>query len=197
MLRGWTPLPPSAIFDVTAVRLCSLPFRRDSVKAPVAGGGSHHTVARYVRARDACKLQTTPVQRNQVIDPFRKYIEGRVDDSHGRVCADVVQDKLEALGLGYAGSERTIWRAVAEPRRHIGLAIGDGFGRGCRSRVCGSNGITPMARWSRGVRRGCFARGWPGAAFGWCRRCATRRCRPSSPASIRPSAASAAPRRTD
>jgi hypothetical protein len=33
-----------------------------------------------------------------VIDPFRKYIEGWVDDSHGRVRADVVQDKLEALG---------------------------------------------------------------------------------------------------
>jgi hypothetical protein len=34
-------------------------------------GSSHHTVARYVRARDAGQLQTTPVQRNQVIDPFR------------------------------------------------------------------------------------------------------------------------------
>ena len=66
-------------------------------------GCSHHTVARYVRARDAGQLQTTPFQRNQVIDPFRKYIEGWVDDSHGRVRAEVVQDKLEALGLGYAG----------------------------------------------------------------------------------------------
>src|SRR5947209_6991623 len=79
-------------------------------------GCSHHTVARYVRARDAGQLQTTPVQRNQVIDPFRNYIEGWVDDSHGRVRADVVQDKLEALGLGYAGSERTIRRAVAEAK---------------------------------------------------------------------------------
>src|SRR5438105_5074047 len=79
-------------------------------------GCSHHTVARYVRARDAGQLQTTPVQRNQVIDPFRNYIEGWVDDSHGYVRADVVQDKLEALGLGYAGSERTIRRAVAEAK---------------------------------------------------------------------------------
>src|SRR5437763_1145678 len=79
-------------------------------------GCSHHTVARYVRARDAGQLQTTPCQRNQVIDPFRKYIEGWVDDSHGRVRADVVQDKLEALGLGYAGAERTIRRAVAEAK---------------------------------------------------------------------------------
>src|SRR6266540_5954323 len=79
-------------------------------------GCSHHTVARYVRARDAGQLQTTAVQRNQLIDPFRNYVEGWVDDSHGRVRADVVQDKLEALGLGYAGSERTIRRAVAEAK---------------------------------------------------------------------------------
>ena len=79
-------------------------------------GCSHHTVARYVRGRDAGKLQTTPVQRNQLIDPFRNYIEGWVDDSHGPVRADVVRDKLEALGLGYAGSERTIRRAVAEAK---------------------------------------------------------------------------------
>ena len=31
-----------------------------------------------------------------------------------------------------------------------------------------------MGRWSRGARRGCGARGWPGAAFGWCCRCATK-----------------------
>src|SRR5262252_1446895 len=79
-------------------------------------GCSHHTVARYVRARDAGQLQTTPLQRSQVIDPFRKYIEGWVDDSHGRVRADVVQNKLQALDLGYAGSERTIRRAVAEAK---------------------------------------------------------------------------------
>jgi hypothetical protein len=79
-------------------------------------GCSHHTVARYVRARDAAQLQTTPVQRSQLIDPFRSYVEGWVDESHGRVRADVVQDKLEALGLGYAGSERTIRRAVAEAK---------------------------------------------------------------------------------
>ncbi len=79
-------------------------------------GCSHHTVARYVRARDAGQLQTTPAQRSQLIDPFRNYIEGWVDDSHGHVRADVVQDKLEALGLGYAGSERTIRRAVAEAK---------------------------------------------------------------------------------
>jgi hypothetical protein len=35
-------------------------------------GCSHHTVARYVRARDAGGLRTAPVQRDQLIDPFRE-----------------------------------------------------------------------------------------------------------------------------
>lgn len=79
-------------------------------------GCAPNTVIRYVRARDAGQLQTTPVQRHQLIDPFRKYIESWVDESHGRVRADIVQTKLEDLGLGYAGSERTIRRAVAEAK---------------------------------------------------------------------------------
>ena len=101
-----------AIMEILAAYDLTQSFR----DAAELTGCSHHTVARYVRARDAGQLQTVPVQRNQVIDPFRKYIEGWVDDSHGRVRADVVQDKLEALGLGYAGSERTIRRAVAEAK---------------------------------------------------------------------------------
>src|SRR5215471_8177112 len=80
-------------------------------------GVDHHTVARYVRARDAGELTTTSAQhREQLIDPFRNYIESWVEDSHGRIRADVVQTKLEALGSGYAGSERTIRRAVAEAK---------------------------------------------------------------------------------
>ena len=92
-------------------------------------GVDHHTVARYVRARDAGELTTTSAQhREQLIDPFRNYIEGWVDDSHGRIRADVVQTKLEALGLGYAGSERTIRRAVAE----VKAAYRAGHRRRCR-----------------------------------------------------------------
>jgi hypothetical protein len=77
-------------------------------------GCSHHTVARYVRARDAGEPRTTPVPRNQLIDPFREKIEEWVDASSGRVRADVAQRKLEAMG--YAGSERTTRRAVAEAK---------------------------------------------------------------------------------
>ncbi len=74
-------------------------------------GCSHHTVARYVRARDAGGLRTTPAQRDQLIDPFREKIEEWVDASHRRVRADVAQRKLQAMG--YAGSERTTRRAIA------------------------------------------------------------------------------------
>lgn len=101
-----------AIMEILAAYDLTQSFR----DAAELTGCSHHTVARYVRARDAGQLQTTPAQRSQLIDRFRNYIEGWVDDSHGRVRADVVQDKLEALGLGYAGSERTIRRAVAEAK---------------------------------------------------------------------------------
>jgi transposase len=101
-----------AIMEILAAYDLTQSFR----DAAELTGCSHHTVARYVRARDAGQLQTTPVQRSQVIDPFRDYIETWVDESHGRVRADVVQTKLEALGLGYAGSERTVRRAVAEAK---------------------------------------------------------------------------------
>jgi hypothetical protein len=77
-------------------------------------GCDHHTVARYVRARDAGGLKTTPVQREQLINPFREKIEEWVDASRGRMRADVAQRKLEAMG--YTGSERTTRRAVAEAK---------------------------------------------------------------------------------
>src|SRR5205823_3940881 len=77
-------------------------------------GCSHHTVARYVRAREAGKPRTTPIPRNQLVDPFREKFEEWVDASHGRVRADVAQRKLGAMG--YTGSELTKRRAVAEAK---------------------------------------------------------------------------------
>src|SRR6266581_108536 len=82
--------------------------------AAVLVGCSQHTVARYVQARDGGELRTTPLQRDQLIDPFRGKIEEWVDASHGRIRADVAQRKLNALG--YTGSERTTRRAVAEAK---------------------------------------------------------------------------------
>src|SRR6266542_2833266 len=133
-------------------------------------GCSHHTVARQIRARDAGGLRTTPAQRDQLIDPFREKIEEWVDASHRRVRADVAQRKLQAMG--YAGSGARRGARSPRPRPPIELATGGGFGRGCRSQGCGSNGITPTVHWSLGTRAGCGAPGWRGAAFAWCCRCA-------------------------
>src|SRR5436305_3654920 len=77
-------------------------------------GCAPNTVARYVLARAASGLRTTPAQRNQLMDPFHEKIEEWVDASNGRVRADVAQRKLEAMG--YAGSERTTRRAVADAK---------------------------------------------------------------------------------
>jgi hypothetical protein len=68
-------------------------------------GCAPNTVAHYVAAREAGGLRATPIQRSQLIDPFREKLEEWVEASRGRVRADVAQRKLEAMG--YAGSERT------------------------------------------------------------------------------------------
>jgi transposase len=83
--------------------------------AAALAGCDHHTVARYVRARDAGQLtNAAPQRRDQLIDPYREKIEEWVELSHGRVRADVAQRKLEAMD--YAGSERTTRRAIAEAK---------------------------------------------------------------------------------
>jgi hypothetical protein len=76
-------------------------------------GCSHHTVARYVRAREQGRLTPGRAERRpMVIDPFLPKVEEWVDRSKGKIRADVAHDKLVALG--YTGSERTSRRAVAE-----------------------------------------------------------------------------------
>ena len=76
-------------------------------------GCSHHTVKRYVEAREKkAGPPALPVRREQLIDPFVAKVEEWVDRSHGKVRADRVHAKL--VWLGYAGSERTTRRVVAE-----------------------------------------------------------------------------------
>ena len=77
-------------------------------------GCSHHTVASYVRAREAGELKTGSVVRTQLIDPFRDKIEEWVEASHGRIRADVALRKLEPMG--FTGSDRTLRRAIAEAK---------------------------------------------------------------------------------
>jgi hypothetical protein len=76
-------------------------------------GCSHHTVAGYVAARDRGELTSGRAQRREMlVDPYLDKLEEWVDRSRGKVRADVAHKKLVALG--YAGSERTTRRAVAE-----------------------------------------------------------------------------------
>ena len=76
-------------------------------------GCSHHTVARYVADRDAGHSAGDGVAaRPQLIDEFLPKVEEWVDRSRGKIRADKVHQKLVAMG--YAGSERTTRRAVAE-----------------------------------------------------------------------------------
>lgn len=143
-------------------------------------GCAPNTVARYVLARDAGELKTAPAQRSELIDPFRDKIEEWVEASHGRIRADVAQRKLEPMG--YTGSERTTRRAVAEAKATYRAGHRRRFRPWLTEPGCGSNGITPTARWWRSARRGCGAPGWPGASTASCCPSVTRPCQRSSPA---------------
>jgi len=76
-------------------------------------GCSHHTVAAWVAKRDRGELPVPgePVERPKLIDPFLAKIEEWVDRSDAKIRADVVFDRLAAVG--FDGSARTVRRAVA------------------------------------------------------------------------------------
>ena len=108
-------------------------------------GCSPMTVARYVCLRETGRLPTgRSARRDQLIDPHLAKVEEWVERSHGRVRADIVHDKLRALGFG--GSERTTRRAVARPRRRTRPAIDGSSGRGSRSPGCGSSSTGARVR---------------------------------------------------
>ena len=68
-------------------------------------GCSHHTVGRYVRARDAGGVSDRAAGRPQLADEFWPKLEEWMERSKGKIRADVAHEKLAALG--YRGSERT------------------------------------------------------------------------------------------
>jgi len=78
-------------------------------------GCSHHTVARYVRLRAVGRTLTERAARDRLIDGYLAKVEEWVERSRRKVRADVVHDKL--LALGFDGSERTTRRAVARAKR--------------------------------------------------------------------------------
>jgi len=70
------------------------------------------TVRRYVAAREEGRPVTGPGRRPRIIDPYLAKVEEWVDRSEGKVRADVVHERLQAVG--FTGDERTTRRAVAE-----------------------------------------------------------------------------------
>jgi pyruvate/2-oxoacid:ferredoxin oxidoreductase alpha subunit len=73
-------------------------------------GCSHHTVGRYVTAREQGGLSDRPAARSQLIDGFRPKLGEWIERSNGKLRAHVAHDKL--LALGFTGSECTTRRAV-------------------------------------------------------------------------------------
>jgi hypothetical protein len=63
------------------------------------------TVARYVAIRDAGGDPLARPRRPKVTDPFVDKIEELVDKSGARVRADVVHERL--LAMGFTGNERS------------------------------------------------------------------------------------------
>jgi hypothetical protein len=74
-------------------------------------GVDHHTVAKAVTARALGQSVEDPEIRSNVADAFSEKVVEWIERSGGKVRADVVHQKLVAMG--YTGSERTTRRVVA------------------------------------------------------------------------------------
>ncbi|MFC9905132.1 IS21 family transposase, partial [Rhodococcus sp. NPDC127593] len=72
------------------------------------------TVRRYVAARDAGMPVSGPSRRPRIVDDHLPKIEEWVERSKGKVRADIVHERLVALG--FDGTERTTRRAVADAK---------------------------------------------------------------------------------
>jgi hypothetical protein len=123
------------------------------------------TVTAYVALRDAGADPLARPRRHRGIDPFLAKLEELVDRSAGKIRPDVAHDRLVAMG--FAGSDRTTRRTVAE----LKAAWRAGHGRVFRPWVP-EPGMWLQFDWatapgSAGGGRACSARGWPGRATGW------------------------------
>jgi transposase len=77
-------------------------------------GTDHKTVAHYILRRDAGYDPYWRARRPRLVDLYAEKIEELVDHSHAKVRADVVYERLVAMG--FVGNERTVRRAVAEAK---------------------------------------------------------------------------------
>ncbi|WP_285509990.1 IS21 family transposase [Actinokineospora sp. NBRC 105648] len=80
-------------------------------------GCDHHTVARYVQLREAGQSPVAREHRARPIDEYLEKIEELVVRSGGRVRADVVHERISAMG--FAGGERTTRREVARVKQRF------------------------------------------------------------------------------
>ncbi len=87
--------------------------------AATLAGCSHHTVARYVAAREAGGQLEKAAVRPMLIDEFLLKVTEWVLHSRGKIRADKAHEKLRTLG--YEGSERTTRRAVHEAKAAFNL----------------------------------------------------------------------------
>jgi transposase len=77
-------------------------------------GVDEKTVTRYVTLRDSGRDPLQRSRRTRMIDPFLDRIEQMVEDSQGRIRADVVHQRL--VTMGFTGTDRSTRRAVAESK---------------------------------------------------------------------------------
>lgn len=77
-------------------------------------GVDEKTVTRYISLRDSGRDPLQRTRRARLIDPFLDRIEQMIEDSHGRVRADIVHQRL--VTMGFTGTERSTRRAVAEAK---------------------------------------------------------------------------------
>lgn len=75
-------------------------------------GVDEKTVTRYVAIRDAGRDPFARTRRARAIDGFLVKVEELVENSQGRIRADVVHQRLVAMG--FSGTDRSTRRAVAE-----------------------------------------------------------------------------------
>ena len=94
--------------------------------AALLAGVDPKTVRHYVAKREAGIPVGEPAKRPKVIDPFVGKIEEAVESSQGQVRADVLHERLAAMG--FPGDERTTRRAVARAK----AAYAEGHRRGYR-----------------------------------------------------------------
>lgn len=101
-------LPEEKVMEVLEVYDLTRSYRDTAALC----GVDHHTVARVVAARAvSVEVEAEPLVCSKVAGAFIDKIAEWIDRSSGRVRADVVHDKLVAMG--YGGSQRTTRRVVA------------------------------------------------------------------------------------